>query len=109
HGERITVKLTSRKVVVALAATAITVAAPAGAEAKTIIGSGSSVAEPYLQALFAGYHKTRAGKKLHFLYTADGGNAAVKDVQQGRSQFGVNTRPPLPSDAGTTWRQPFPD
>ena len=38
-----------------------------------------------------------------FVYTADGGNAGVKDVQSGRSQFAVNTRPPLPADAGTTY------
>jgi len=80
---------------------------PAAAEAKTLIGTGSSVAEPYLRALFAGYH--RVHPKIHFLYTADGGNAGVKDVQQGRSQFAVNTRPPLPSDSGTTWRELFLD
>jgi phosphate transport system substrate-binding protein len=90
--------------VLALAAVA---AAPAAAEAKTLIGTGSSVAEPYLRALFAGYHKVHP--KIHFIYTADGGNAGVKDVQQGRSQFAVNTRPPLPSDSGTTYRQLFLD
>jgi phosphate transport system substrate-binding protein len=90
-----------------LSLTAVALAAPAGAEAKTIIGSGSSVAEPYLRALFAGYHKVKP--KVHFIYTADGGNAGVKDVQQGRSQFAVNTRPPLPSDSGTTYRQLFLD
>jgi phosphate transport system substrate-binding protein len=77
------------------------------AQAKNVIGSGSSVAEPYLRALFAGYHKVKP--KVHFLYTSDGGNAGVKDVQQGRSQFAVNTRPPLPADSGTTWRQLFLD
>jgi phosphate transport system substrate-binding protein len=90
-----------------LAIAAGALAAPAGAEAKTIIGSGSSVAEPYLRALFAGYHKVKP--KVHFIYTANGGNAGVKDVQQGRSQFAVNTRPPLPSDSGTTYRQLFLD
>src|SRR6476646_6137627 len=84
-----------------LSLAAVALAAPAGAEAKTIIGSGSSVAEPYLRALYAGYHKVKP--KVHFIYTADGGNAGVKDVQQGRSQFAVNTRPPLPSDSGTTY------
>jgi phosphate transport system substrate-binding protein len=74
---------------------------PATASAKTLIGSGSSVAQPYLQALFAGYHKVNPG--IQFVYTADGGNAGVKDVQAGRSQFAANTRPPLPSDAGTTY------
>jgi phosphate transport system substrate-binding protein len=82
-------------------------AAPAGAQAKTLIGTGSSVAEPYLRALFAGYKRVQP--KIHFIYTADGGNAGVKDVQQGRAQFAVNTRPPLPSDSGTTYRQLFLD
>src|SRR3954454_1491642 len=91
----------------AFLATALSLAAPGAAEAKTIIGSGSSVAEPYLRQLFAGYHKVKPS--VHFIYTANGGNAAVKDVQQGRSQFGVNTRPPLPSDSGTTYRQLFLD
>src|SRR3954467_3779325 len=96
----------ARALAVALAATAV-IAAPATAGAKTVIGSGSSVAEPYLRALFAGYHKVKP--KIHFIYTASGGNAGVKDVQQGRSQFAVNTRPPLPSDSGTTYRQLFLD
>jgi phosphate transport system substrate-binding protein len=90
-----------------IAATAAVVAVPASAQAKTVIGTGSSVAEPYLRALFAGYHKVKP--KIHFIYTADGGNAGVKDVQQGRAQFAVNTRPPLPSDSGTTYRQLFLD
>jgi phosphate transport system substrate-binding protein len=80
---------------------ALVLALPASAGAKTLIGSGSSVAQPYLQALFAGYHKVNP--RIQFLYTANGGNAGVKDVQAGRSQFAVNTRPPLPSDAGTTY------
>src|SRR5881397_4056913 len=96
----------ARTMAIALAAVALA-AAPATAGAKTIIGSGSSVAEPYLRALFAGYHKVKP--KIHFIYTADGGNAGVKDVQQGRAQFAVNTRPPLPSDSGTTYRQLFLD
>jgi phosphate transport system substrate-binding protein len=96
-----------RKTLIAVLALAAALAAPAAAQAKTIIGSGSSVAEPYLRALFAGYHKVKP--KVHFIYTANGGNAGVKDVQQGRSQFAVNTRPPLPSDSGTTYRQLFLD
>jgi phosphate transport system substrate-binding protein len=91
---------------IALAAAGLAVA-PSAASAKTIIGSGSSVAEPYLRALFAGYHKVKP--KIHFIYTANGGNAGVKDVQQKRSGFAVNTRPPLPSDSGTTYRQLFLD
>jgi phosphate transport system substrate-binding protein len=80
---------------------------PASAGAKTLIGSGSSVAQPYLQALFAGYH--RVNPRIQFLYTADGGNAGVKDVQAGRSQFAAQSRPPLPSDAGTTYIKLFLD
>src|SRR5438270_8805982 len=80
---------------------------PASAGAKTLIGSGSSVAQPYLQALFAGYH--RVNPSIQFLYTADGGNAGVKDVQAGRSQFAAQSRPPLPSDAGTTYVKLFLD
>jgi phosphate transport system substrate-binding protein len=91
----------------ALAAATAVLLAPSAAQAKTIIGSGSSVAEPYLRALYAGYHKVKP--RIKFVYTADGGNAGVKDVQQRRSQFAVNTRPPLPSDSGTTYRQLFLD
>ncbi|MEA2167666.1 MAG: phosphate transport system substrate-binding protein [Solirubrobacteraceae bacterium] len=92
-----------------LAATGVVAmpATSAQAATKTLIGSGSSVAEPYLRALFAGYRSVQP--KIKFIYTADGGNAAVKDVQEGRSQFGVNTRPPLPSDSGTTYKQLFLD
>jgi phosphate transport system substrate-binding protein len=86
---------------IALAAFASVLLLPATASAKTLIGSGSSVAQPYMQALFAGYHKVKPG--IQFVYTADGGNAGVKDVQAGRSQFAAQTRPPLPSDAGTTY------
>ena len=86
---------------------ALVLALPASAGAKTLIGSGSSVAQPYMQALFAGYHKVNP--RVQFLYTANGGNAGVKDVQSGRSQFAVNTRPPLPSDAGTTYVKLFLD
>jgi phosphate transport system substrate-binding protein len=86
---------------------ALALALPASASATTLIGSGSSVAQPYLQALFAGYH--RVNPSVQFLYTADGGNAGVKDVQQGRSQFAAQSRPPLPSDAGTTYVKLFLD
>src|SRR5438477_2277192 len=97
----------ARTLAVALATVTGLVAVPAAASAKTVIGTGSSVAEPYLRALFAGYHKVKP--KIHFIYTADGGNAGVKDVQQNRATFAVNTRPPLPSDSGTTYRQLFLD
>jgi phosphate transport system substrate-binding protein len=91
----------------AVLASAAVAAAPSAADARTLIGTGSSVAEPYMRALFAGYHKVKPSIK--FVYTADGGNAGVKDVQQRRAQFAVNTRPPLPSDSGTTYRQLFLD
>src|SRR5438105_10538591 len=96
-----------RKRIGLAAAVAVLLLVPASAGAKTLIGSGSSVAQPYLQALFAGYH--RVNPSIQFLYTADGGNAGVKDVQAGRSQFAAQSRPPLPSDAGTTYVKVFLD
>jgi len=83
-------------------------AAPASANAVTLIGSGSVAAQPVLQALFATYTK-QVNKKVHFVYTANGGNAGVKDVQNGTSQFAGNARTPLPSDAGTTYIKMFMD
>jgi phosphate transport system substrate-binding protein len=86
---------------------ALALAVPAGASATTLIGSGSVAAQPVLQALFAAYHKTH--KSITFAYTADGGNAGVKDVQAGRSQFAGQARAPLPSDAGTTYIKAYLD
>lgn len=83
-------------------------AAPASAGAVTYIGSGSVAAQPVLQALFATYTK-KVNPKVHFVYTANGGNAGVKDVQNGTSQFAGNARTPLPSDAGTTYIKMFMD
>jgi phosphate transport system substrate-binding protein len=77
-------------------------AVPASAGAQTLIGSGSVAAQPVLQALFAAYTKN-VNHKIHFVYTADGGNAGIKDVQNGTSQFAGQARTPLPSDAGTTY------
>src|SRR4051795_11238418 len=77
-------------------------AAPASAGAQTLIGSGSVAAQPVLQALFKTYEK-QVNKNIHFVYTANGGNAGVKDVQNGVSQFAGQARTPLPSDAGTTY------
>src|SRR6202000_823359 len=88
-----------------LAATAMALvglAVPASAGAQTLIGSGSVAAQPVLQALFAAYTKN-VNPKVHFTYTADGGNAGIKDVQTGTSQFAGQARTPLPSDAGTTY------
>jgi phosphate transport system substrate-binding protein len=80
---------------------ALVVPASAGA-ATTLIGSGSIGAEPVLRPLFKAYEKKTNGK-VKFLYTANGGNAGVADVQSGRSQFAGQARPPLPSDAGTIY------
>jgi phosphate transport system substrate-binding protein len=77
-------------------------AVPASAGASTLIGSGSVAAQPVLQALFATYTK-KVSHSTHFVYTANGGNAGVKDVQSGTSQFAGQARTPLPSDAGTTY------
>src|ERR1700733_11911907 len=83
-------------------------AAPASAGAVTLIGSGSVAAQPVLQALFATYTK-QVNHKVHFVYTANGGNAGVKDVQSGTSQFAGEARTPPPSDAGTTYIKAFMD
>jgi phosphate transport system substrate-binding protein len=87
----------------AIAATALAgLAVPAAASAQTLIGSGSVAAQPVLEALFKTYTQT-VNHKIHFIYTADGGNAGIKDVQDGKSQFAGQARTPLPSDEGTTY------
>ncbi|HTU31333.1 MAG TPA: substrate-binding domain-containing protein [Solirubrobacteraceae bacterium] len=95
------------KLLAAAGVTATMVAVPAAASATTLTGSGSSAAQPYMLELFKAY--TQINKSIHFKYIADGGNAGVKDVQAGRSEFAINTRPPLPSDAGTTYVKLFLD
>jgi phosphate transport system substrate-binding protein len=80
---------------------------PATAGAVTLTGSGSSAAQPYMLALFRAYSQVH--KSIRFKYVPDGGNAGVKDVQARRVQFAINTRPPLPSDAGTTYSKLFLD
>jgi phosphate transport system substrate-binding protein len=90
------------KTLMAAGGVLVALAAPASAAATTLIGSGSVAAEPVLRPLFAKYQKVSKGK-AHFLYTANGGNAGVADVQSGKSQFAGQARPPLPSDAGTTY------
>jgi phosphate transport system substrate-binding protein len=95
-----------KKTAAAVAAASL-LAAPAAASAKTLIGSGSTAAQPFLLALFKGYH--RVHPKINFVYTANGGNAGVKDVQEGRSQFAGQARLPLPSDSGTTYVKLFLD
>jgi phosphate transport system substrate-binding protein len=92
------------------AAAAILAAAalPSAAAARTtLFGSGSSAEQPIMQLLFKAYSKAHKGTL--FSYNPDGGNAGVKDVQQGRSQFAINTRPPLPGDSGTTEFKVFLD
>ncbi len=91
----------------AVAAGVSVLAVPAAAQAVTLTGSGSSAAQPYMLELFKGY--SRLHHKIHFKYVADGGNAGVKDVQAGRVEFAINTRPPEPSDAGTTYDKLFLD
>lgn len=86
----------------------LALALPASASAVTLIGSGSVAAQPILQALFSTYTK-QVNHKVHFVYTANGGNAGVKDVQNGTSQFAGQARTPLPSDAGTTYVKMFLD
>jgi phosphate transport system substrate-binding protein len=86
----------------------VALALPASAGAVTLIGSGSVAAQPILQALFSTYTK-QVNHKVHFVYTANGGNAGVKDVQNGTSQFAGQARTPLPSDAGTTYVKMFLD
>lgn len=82
-------------------------AVPASAGASTLFGSGSSAEQPILNVLFRAYN--RLHHSVHFNYLPDGGNAGVQDVQAGRRLFAVNTRPPLPSDAGTTYFKLFLD
>ena len=80
---------------------------PAGAGAATLVGSGSVAAQPVFEALFAKYEKLH--KNIEFVYTANGGNVGVQDVQAGRSQFAGQARAPLPSDAGTTYIKMYLD
>jgi phosphate transport system substrate-binding protein len=94
--------LRSRVRGVAAAAVAVAVmAVPAGASATTLFGSGSSAEQPIMNVLFKAYNKLH--HSVRFNYLPDGGNAGVTDVQAGRRLFSINTRPPLPSDAGTTY------
>ena len=82
-------------------------ALPTAAGATTLFGSGSSAEQPILNVLFRAYN--RLHRSIRFNYLPDGGNAGVQDVQAGRRLFAVNTRPPLPSDGGTTYFKLFLD
>jgi phosphate transport system substrate-binding protein len=95
------------RALVGLAATLPATALPVSAGAQTLVGSGSSAAQPYVQQLFRAYNKLH--HKIKFKYLPDGGNAGVQDVQSGRSQFAIQTRPPLASDSGTTYVKLFLD
>lgn len=95
------------KAFAAIVAATSVVAVPATASAATLFGSGSSAEQPVLQVLFRAYN--RLHPSIRFNYNADGGNAGIKDVQAGRRLFAVNTRPPLPSDSGTTQFKLFLD
>jgi phosphate transport system substrate-binding protein len=87
--------------IVALAVAVAMMAVPAAASATTLFGSGSSAEQPIMNVLFKAYNKLH--KNIRFNYLPDGGNAGVTDVQAGRRLFSINTRPPLPSDSGTTY------
>lgn len=81
--------------------------AAASAATTTIFGSGSSAMLPYFEALTKEYKKVQPNVK--FVYTANNGNAGAKDVQDGKSQFALQTRPPLPSDSGLSYSKLFLD
>ena len=103
-------KLTGRRAK-ALASVAVVVPAlalPAAASANTsLIGSGSSAAQPYMLALFTAYH--RLHPSISFRYNPDGGNAGVKDVQSGISEFAIQTALPLASQTHVTFTKFFLD
>lgn len=97
----------SRAVLGALALIAALVAVPASSQAATIFGSGSSAMQPYFEVLAQGYKRVDPSTKL--VYTANNGNAGAKDVQDGKSAFAFQTRPPLPSDSGLSYSKLFLD
>ncbi len=103
-------KLTGKRAgtLVGLAAVVPALAIPASASASTRLDRlGSSAAQPYMVALFNAYHKLH--KNVEFKYNPDGGNAGVKDVQDGISQFAVQTAAPLPSQTKVTFTKLFLD
>lgn len=108
RGRRITNRRRPRLYLLAGGMAAVLVlAAPAVASATVLVGSGSSAAQPYMEALFHAYSKLH--KNIKFLYTADGGNAGVTDVQSRKSQFAIQTAAPVPADGGTTFEKLFLD
>lgn len=96
------------KALVSVALVVPTLALPAVASANTVlIGSGSSAAQPYMLALFNAYHKLH--RTISFRYNPDGGNAGVKDVQSGISEFSIQTAAPLASQTHVTFTKFFLD
>ncbi len=90
-----------------IVAVALPSSAAASARKVTLVGSGSSAAQTYLQDLFAAYHRQHGN--VNFTYNPDGGNAGVKDVQDGRSQFAIQTSQPSASAKHTVFDQLFLD
>ena len=97
----------TRVILGALTAVGVLVAGPAASQAATVFGSGSSASVPYLEALFKEYKKVDPSTR--FVFTANNGNAGAKDVQDGKSAFAIQTRPPLPSDSGLSYSKLFLD
>ena len=95
------------KMLAAVGAVAVGIVMPQAASATTLVGSGSVAAQPVFEALFHKYEALH--KDIDFVYTANGGNVGVQDVQSGRSQFAGQARSPLPSDAGTTYIKMYLD
>jgi phosphate transport system substrate-binding protein len=97
----------TRAILGALTVVGALVAGPTAANAATIFGSGSSAMVPYLEALQKEYKKVVPSVRI--VYTSNNGNAGAKDVQDGKSQFALQTRPPLPSDSGLSYSKLFLD
>ncbi|MEA2446423.1 MAG: phosphate transport system substrate-binding protein [Actinomycetota bacterium] len=95
------------KILAAAFAVSALLSVPGTASATDLIGSGSVAAQPVLEKLFDKWESTHSS--INFIYTANGGNAGVQDVQQGRSMFAGQARPPLPSDTGTTYIKMYLD
>ena len=59
-----------------IVAVALPSSAAASARKVTLVGSGSSAAQTYLQDLFAAYHRQHGN--VNFTYNPDGGNADIR-------------------------------
>ena len=99
--------MTLAATVAGIVAVALPSSAAASARKVTLVGSGSSAAQTYLQDLFAAYQRQHGN--VNFTYNPDGGNAGVKDVQDGRSQFAIQTSQPSASAKHTVFDQLFLD